>query len=31
MQITREFAKYQLVTIPFALANVPASQTDVQL
>ena len=31
MQITREFAKYQLVTLPFALANVPASQTDVQL
>ncbi len=31
MQITREFAKYQLVTIPFAQTNVAASQTDVQL
>lgn len=31
MQITAEFAKYQLVTIPFAQANVAASQTDVQL
>ena len=31
MQITREFAKYQLVTLEFAQANVSASQTDVQL
>jgi len=31
MQITREFAKYQLVPVTFAQANVAASQTNVQL
>jgi hypothetical protein len=31
VQITREFAKYQLVPVTFSLANVPASQTDLQL
>lgn len=31
MQITRELAKGQVVCHKFALANVPASQTDVQL
>jgi hypothetical protein len=31
MQITREFAKYQLVPLTFAQANVAASQTNVQL
>lgn len=31
MQITREFAKYQLIPVHFAQANVAASQTNVQL
>jgi hypothetical protein len=31
VQITREFAKYQLIPLTFAQANVAASQTDVQL
>jgi len=31
MQITREFAKYQLVTLSFGVANLSASQTDVQI
>lgn len=31
MQITREFAKYQLVPMTFFQANVAASQTNVQL
>lgn len=31
MQITREFAKYQLVPVAFAQANVAATQTNVQL
>lgn len=31
MQITREFAKYQLVPIVFSQANVAASQTNVQI
>lgn len=31
MQITREFAKYQLVPLAFAQANVAASQTNVQI
>lgn len=31
MQITRELSKGQIVALSFFLANVPASQTDVQL
>ena len=31
MQITREFAKYQLIPLTFAQANVAADQTNVQL
>lgn len=31
MQITRELSKGQIVAFKFFLANVPASQTDVQL
>ena len=31
MQITREFAKYQLVTFSFGVANLAADQTDVQI
>lgn len=31
MQITRELGKYQIVPVTFALANVAASQTNVQL
>lgn len=31
MQITREFSKYQLVTLNFFQSNVAASQTNVQL
>lgn len=31
MQITRELGKYQVVPVTFFLANVPATQTDVQL
>lgn len=31
MQITREFAKYQLVTLSFGVANLAADQTDVQI
>ena len=31
MQITRELSKGQVVALKFFLANVPASQTDVQL
>lgn len=31
MQITREFAKYQMLNVNFAQANVAASQTNVQV
>lgn len=31
MQITREFSKFQVVPVVFGVANLAASQTDVQL